>query len=410
MSNVYFESTLSKNKDEFLEQVPSYTKIPASSACPYCSSDNIEIIFKAVIPTILHACKSNEASLSRLFPVHMALCHECTLGFNASPLPEGVLESLYRNYRYIKPRKNIGVSKYRDVLHMIRSLVTPDENIVEIGASDGFLIDTLIEEGYSNIEGFEPSQEWEGMRYKDRIRNEFFTADTILSKPVDVFLLMHVLEHFARPWEALRVMEEKLKNGGKIIFEVPNFSGVHHQHLVYFSDVYLQRLADDLGLEILSMETTENVIRVCLKKTHHTKVFVQRKKRGADYLLRKIKNRIEDSLNDLEMLKELIKTADNVFWWGAGSSSIMVLSDLGAEICREKKFFFIDSDEERRGLVLPVPFLNDHSIELPSDACPRIKEEDLLVIASSFSGEIMDTINKNRYIIPENIMQSIRLV
>lgn len=185
---------------------------------------------------------------------------------------------------------------------------------------------------------------------------------------------------------------------------------MHHQHLVYFSDVYLQRLADDLGFEILSMETTENVIRVCLKNTPPTKMFAQHKKNGVDRLLRKIESKIADRLNDLETLKKLIKIADNVFWWGAGSSSIMVLSDLGAEICRGKKFFFIDSDEERRGLVLPVPFLNDHSIELPSEVCPRIREEDLLVIASSFSGEIMDTINKNGYIIPKNIMQSIRLV
>ena len=378
--------------------------------CPYCGSDKLDSVFDEVIPTILHACEPHRVDESRLYPMRVALCRNCGLAFNASPLPEAVLKDIYENYRYIKPRKNIGISKYDKMLGMLRRYVEQDEFLVEIGASDGFLIDTLIEQGYSHIDGFEPSQEWRSMRNKERIRNEFFTRDTSFSQPVGVFYLMHVLEHFSAPWDILRTMRENLADEGKVIFEVPFFSGIYHQHLIYFSDVFVRRLASDLGFLVVEEEISGDVLRVCLKKSKEILNTGETSGASADALAESLKKRQTEIRENRERLLRHLETADTVFWWGTGSTSIMTLSALGESVCRGKRFVFIDSDEDRKGLVMPVPFLADSPIELPIKACPRMGPSDLLVVASMFSGEILSRIEREGYALPRNIISSIRMV
>lgn len=380
------------------------------TSCPYCSSKDLAIVFESCRPTILHVCPPEEANTSQVFPIHVALCKKCGLGFNSTPLPDDVLETIYRKFRYIKPSNNIGTSKYSKFLQMIERNVHQNEYVVEIGASDGFVLDTLIDEGYLQIEGFEPSQEWNRMNNKGKIRNEFFTDKSSFSKPVGAFLLMHVLEHFSSPWDIMETMKEKLDDGKKIIFEVPYFSGFYHYHLVYFTDTFTHRIARDLGFDILEKEIDGDVLRVCLKKKN---TLVSDKHTPADtteYLVKRLEDKKAAYLNYLEYVRLKISETDNIFWWGTGSTSVMLLNDLGEKICSNKLFTFIDSDEERKGLVFPLPYLSDFQIELPSEACPKMQPDHLLVIASSFSGEILDQIGESGYTLPEKVISSIRMI
>jgi len=381
-----------------------------NNTCPYCDSDKLDSVFDEMIPTLLHACEPHRVVESRLFPVRVVLCKSCGLGFNASPLPDDALMDIYENFRYIKPRRNIGISRYYKILGMLRRHVKQGEFLVEIGASDGFLIDTLIEQGYSHIDGFEPSQEWRSMRNKERIRNEFFTRDTSFSQPVDAFYLMHVLEHFSVPWDILRTMREKLADEGKVIFEVPFFSGMYHQHLIYYSDVFVRRLASDLGFFVVEEDVSNDVLRICLKKSKDIRDTGEALGASVDALADALRQRQTESRENREKLRRHIETADTVFWWGTGSTSIMTLSALGESVCRGKRFVFIDSDEDRKGLVLPVPFLADSPIELPSEAFSRMGSDDLLVVASMFSGEILSRIERDGYALPRNVISSIRMV
>jgi len=111
-----------------------------------------------------------------------------------------------------------------------------------------------------------------------------------------------------------------------------------------------------------------------------------------------------------EDLRRLIQSVASIYWWGTGSRTVVTLSALGKSVCSGKRFVFIDSDEERKGLVLPLPFLTDYPIELPSEACPRMEAEDLLVIASMFSGEILSKIEREGYVMPRNVVHSIMMV
>jgi hypothetical protein len=87
----------------------------------------------------------------------------------------------------------------------------------------------------------------------------------------------------------------------------------------------------------------------------------------------------------------------------------MALSALGESVCRNKGFVFIDNDEERKGLVLPLPFLMDFPIEMPQEACPKMQPNDLLVIASSFSDEILSQIEEMNCVVPRKFVSSIRM-
>ncbi len=380
--------------------------------CPYCGSfDSREVFRVDRMPTILYACKKENASLSEIRPLAIRLCFRCALCFNATPLSAGTLEMIYKIYRHIRPRDGIGVSKYNSFIEMLKSHTSKNEYLVEIGSSDGFLIDTLSDLGYAQIEGIEPSQEWKGMCNEDKIRNCFFSSETHFNRAVDVFYLMHVMEHLPSLKNSVALMRQYLADNGRIIFEVPYFTGFHHQHLLFFSSPFLQRLAQDLDFDIVEEERESNVMRACLRKRRSS--FADGVESTVDSgkimddvvlnILMQFDDVVRQNGTTILDLKALLETRKTVFWWGTGITSIMALSLLGQELCEGKNIVFIDSDSSRRGLFLPLPYCLDIPIKTPDECLAEISKESVLIIASSFAQEILATLEDKNITLPDSL-------
>ncbi len=357
-----------------------------------------------LMPTILSACSAEEARSSQIFRFEASLCLDCGLGYNSMPLPESVLEDIYRNYHYIRPHKGIGTSKYEKMIECLRRHTDKNQHLVEIGSSDGYLIDMLVSEGYRDIEGIEPSKEGILAQNNDLIRNEFFDETTRFARPVDAFFLMHVLEHFSSPGKVIGLMKKNLSENGKIIFEVPNFGGFHHQHMLFLNRPFVYSLAAQNKLSINEIDDSGSVLRVVMQNGDRSRKIDNQLQQKIDDLLQlaeQAENRQRSIHSDLAAFLAEV-SGRRIYWWGTGSTSIIALANLDAGLLQNLAFTIIDGDIERKGLSIPVMGVDHLAINHPTDLTSRFTRDDALVIASSFSNEIIASL-QGKCEIPEKI-------
>lgn len=373
--------------------------------CPFCDSKHIKPLLELNMPVSLSACEKDKLTelqefngLSAMFQLN--LCCNCGLGFNGNQLIDEVLDWIYRGYEYIQPQNNIGKSKYGEMITFLKRYIKPEKHTVEVGCASGYLIDKLVEingGGYTNIRGFEPSKEWQLSKNKHLITNEFYTENTFVEKKVDVFYLMHVLEHFSSPYKMINNMQNNLHEKGKILFEVPNFTGFHHQHLTFFSKEFITSLANKTKMKILEIEETEFVLRVALQNSEQASDFTTINKEKFEKIENLATSRILRYLEAINSLKNFISQnlSKKIYWWGTGSTSIIVLSNLPENMLQQLNIEFLDSDTSRTNLLLPIPALFDKKIKHSIIEINNIKKDDLLIIASSFADEILKLLPKN---------------
>ena len=114
-------------------------------------------------------------------------------------------ETFRRRLKYIKP-------------HVLRN-----DTILEVGCSSGFMLYPFLKKGHDCV-GIEPS----GV-FSDFVRKKGINIYESLKKlshkeknKFDIIFHFFVLEHASDPLKFLKDQLSLLKNGGKIIFEVPN--------------------------------------------------------------------------------------------------------------------------------------------------------------------------------------------
>ncbi len=359
--------------------------------CPYCKSADVTTYYEAEMPNILSACSETILGQVKIFPFTAQLCSVCLLGFNATKLDDDELSLIYDNYLYISPMRNIGNTQYIGIIETLEKYYRKDDKLIEIGCSEGYLLNILKEKGYTNLMGVEPGpQAIEAQKLGLRITNSYFDEDTPIGGLVDGFFLMHVFEHFSDPFAILRAMKKQLSSSGKIIVEVPHFSGYHHQHLFFYNLIFLHKLCADNEMKIVDINVKDETLRVVI--TH----LANKTYKEADILENpdKIKALASDLNNSLKRetlrLSDLLIEHKTVFWWGAGSSSVIFLNQIPKDILSKIDLTIIDGDENKWQKY--VPGLN---IKVQPFDVLKGKSVDLMIIASQFHEEIITTIREN---------------
>lgn len=378
--------------------------------CPYCGNEKVKKFYSMNMPVFLSVVSAGQ-KFCDVEKFEASLCLRCGLAFNSNPLPKNKLDEIYSSYRYIQPHKGIGISKYNGFASLVQDYVPKTKHLVEIGSADGYLLDLLFSKGYSLIEGFEPSQEFLSSKNKSKIRNDFFGEETLFSSQVDAFMLMHVLEHFSSPQDILRHMRKNLSFQGKILFEVPNFRGFHHQHLLFFSLTFIKRMAKELGFKLLYSTESDTVLRVVLEKIEEFEKHKESLSAGFFEGLAELEKRVDQiqSHNTKilasveEVLHKSVVQGVPVYWWGSGSTSIIVLANIDADLLAKSTIVLLDNDFDRQGFVLPLVAMQENPVCYAQDYLNKIKEEDFLVIASEFFQEIIEDI-KDKCTLPRNIL------
>jgi len=165
-------------------------------------------------------------------------------------------------------------SSHSLILEMMATL--PPSKVLDLGCSAGLLAQEIRKAGHTVV-GVD-AIELPGVR--DRT-DEFFIAD--LEKPLapeigtdfDVVIAGDIIEHLARPSDALREMRRVLRSGGQLILSVPNFGhwyprfrvtlglfgydrrGVlDNTHLRFFTRSTLRRAVRRAGFDVLQEAAT----------------------------------------------------------------------------------------------------------------------------------------------------------
>ncbi len=138
------------------------------------------------------------------------------------------------------------------------------KSVLEIGCGDGGTLVTLKQMGH-NVNGIEPDPAAASECARKGLEVLNGTAEEIpaslAGRTFDVVLMMHVLEHCLDPEVALKNASDMVKDGGKLIVEVPNntckgrtFFGAAWlwldvpRHLNFFSEQSLCNLFANVGL------------------------------------------------------------------------------------------------------------------------------------------------------------------
>lgn len=366
----------------------------SSMKCPYCQSTKTFVYYKTNQPSILSACPAVQLSSVKNYPFEATFCCDCGLGFNSSQLSQTELHEIYDNYLYVSPLNNIGHTAFNGIKETIKKYCSEDDKIVEIGCSEGFLLNELRNSGYNNLMGIEPGPQAEcAMGLGFHIIKGYFGEKDLNLIPVDAFLLVHVFEHFQDPFIILQTMKSMLSDKGRIIIEVPDFGGYHHQHLFFFNLAFMKRLCEDTGLKLINIQIDHDASRfVIVKKDNYCYETPEIKTDISREIVRakRIHNEMQQKINSVVSLfkKSMEK---KIFWWGAGSLSVILLNQLERKLVEDCDLCIIDGDSAKEGFFIP-------GINLPVSPVSLIagRSIETLIIASSYHNEIMQTIKDNK--------------
>jgi len=199
--------------------------------------------------------KDFEKELS--LPLSLFYCKSCGL----VQTKETIAAEIYTEYSYAGTFSK----RYVDHLNWVSDYLVNEKDIkqksiLEIGCSDGYLLQRLKDLGKNEVFGYEPS-----IKLADKCRkrgipvSEKYFAEEFLSGTSfknDVIIIRHVLEHINELNSFLRGVNKCIKQNGILVIEVPDleeifnknlYSNIFHQHLNYFSLYSLSNFLEKYG-------------------------------------------------------------------------------------------------------------------------------------------------------------------
>lgn len=126
----------------------------------------------------------------------------------------------YYDQQYFEWQKKMGEFGGKIGADMFKQYIREDMAVVEFGGGGGYLLSNITAKEKVNIEINDTARieaEKLGIRSVKNIRE-------IEDKYADIIISTNVLEHVENPLGVLRELHPKLKDGGKIVFYVPNES------------------------------------------------------------------------------------------------------------------------------------------------------------------------------------------
>lgn len=172
----------------------------------------------------------------------------------------GQIKSLAKDFSYWKKlARKLGI-KNRYIRFV--SDIPKDASIVELGCGDGSFIKDLLDEGYKNVQGVEPSKTYEFVVGREFISFDYAAQflERCPEASIDVIIALDVFEHI--PHEDLKnifaTIKSRLTSKGVVVFRVPNlaspFALINYfgdmSHTTPFTESSIYQLAFNSGLNI----------------------------------------------------------------------------------------------------------------------------------------------------------------
>lgn len=201
-------------------------------------------------------------------PLETVICTACGLVSHADVPTDAELAAFYaREYREqyhgeATPSDRRIVRAWQNggrLLARVQPLLEANAKVCEVGAGIGCTVKRFELAGF-DARGIEPHDGFLSFA-RDRLRARVEHAtiqDMPLDRSLDAILLVHVIEHFGSPRDALRRMHGMLRPGGMLYVECPNVGApftvrerlFHRAHTYNFTLSSLTMLARSCGFEL----------------------------------------------------------------------------------------------------------------------------------------------------------------
>ena len=185
-------------------------------------------------------------------------------------LKQALAPDFYKHYRFAGGVPTGYVEHLGYITELIAKIIDLDEMAIEIGSGDGTLVEMLHKRGY-DIASFEPA--YENVKKTRDLNiptiNDFFniqTASKVSSRPFDIIIIRHVLEHIDDLNHLFFAIERISRRDTILMIEVPDlktavedniYSNFYHLHPCYFDISTLTNLLSRYGWELSYAENVD---------------------------------------------------------------------------------------------------------------------------------------------------------
>jgi SAM-dependent methyltransferase len=180
-------------------------------------------------------------------------CRSCGLGYlNPRPTPDEI--GRYYPLEYFEWRA-AQTARYRRLAAHVHG---DRGRLLDIGTARGDFLALMVERGW-DVEGIEPSPAAGNPHNLTIHRERFPSESTLPSGSYDVITAWAVFEHLHDPRSAFAEAARLLRDGGRLVIQVPNLRSVYSRwakqedvprHLYFFTEDTLRRYGNTVGLEL----------------------------------------------------------------------------------------------------------------------------------------------------------------
>ncbi len=232
--------------------------------CPVCGSQDFSKVFADA--NYDFGKLDGFAFASRKTPEYMHYrlisCPICGLLYS-SPIPEAInLNKAYEEASYDSAQEAQCASRtYAAFLKRIKERLPDLDGAIDIGAGDGAFLERLLENGFKDVCGVEPSRAPIAAAKKHVqpfIRQGLFNPGDFKTGSVSLITCFQTLEHLNDPAAMCRAAHRILKKGGAVFFICHNRSSVSARLLGMKSPIF-----DIEHLQLFSRKSIEYLLREC---------------------------------------------------------------------------------------------------------------------------------------------------
>jgi 2-polyprenyl-3-methyl-5-hydroxy-6-metoxy-1,4-benzoquinol methylase len=214
-------------------------------------------------------CETVPTETTRKYPaltvfglgLEYAHCDECGILWQLNRLADDYLLEYYRDvYRQITAPSQSHRDQTAKVGHIraaiqvgwLAQFIEGRKTALDYGCSGGWLMDAMTPNGLTVC-----GVEMDKSELTAPARARYQVYDEITDAPeVEIITMSHVVEHFNHPLENMRQIYDKLKPGGLLFVDVPNYrglpgygTGLHHP--ICYDAASLARMLGVVGFDVL---------------------------------------------------------------------------------------------------------------------------------------------------------------
>jgi dTDP-4-dehydrorhamnose reductase/SAM-dependent methyltransferase len=250
MQKIYSQNTIYTPKNK---QVSCWSN---RTLCRLCNSCDLYIFFN-LQPTPLANHFISEPVIQDKIPLDISICNKCK-HIQLIQIVDPKIQ--YSNYFYVSSTSNTMINHLKENVTFFTESLSKNDNILEIGANDGVCIKYLLDNGYVNTIGIDPSMNI-NKHHSLPIICDYFGSHIQFKNKFKLIYAFHCCAHIENIQDVFNTIYDILEDDGSFIMEVGyfyeifknnSFDTIYHEHIDYhtckaiknFSKLFLYKVKE----------------------------------------------------------------------------------------------------------------------------------------------------------------------